>query len=59
MLEAAFVGAIAKGTVFGKVASAKCHGGASLQVEFVPFSIDDLEVAFNPKGTVVVDFDGS
>src|ERR1700745_911872 len=55
MTEAAgFVGAIAKWLIGGLAAAAKAQNGAARQSEWAPFGIEQVEVAFNADGAIVV-----
>jgi hypothetical protein len=58
VLEATFVRSVTEGTILGKIASAQCNRGATLKVKFIPFRVNDPEIAFDAKRTVIVYFDG-
>jgi hypothetical protein len=51
---AGFVGAIAEGFVGGLAATAEAYGSTASEAEDPAFRVDDFEVPFDAKGTVVI-----
>jgi hypothetical protein len=49
------VGAVAEGLIGGMTAAAESNGGASGETEFISGGIDNLEIAFDQDGAVILE----